>query len=496
MNRMEIDPRTRHFAAQVLYQIFPERFAIGGGLSSAQKLAHPAYALPGVIRRDWDERATAQDAGHQFFGGDLDGITDRLDHLEQLGVTGVYLTPIFEAPSNHKYDATDLHTVDAMFGGDAALQRLIAALHARGMELTLDAVLNHVSPRHPWFQAALAGHADYRDWFSFKADGSYLCWQDHAHMPELNLDHPGVRDALYRRPDSVIQAGLARGVDHWRFDVAQDLGMGLAQDLARCVHARFPQAGLVGELNGFAGAWFQAGGGYTGMMNYWHRTALLAWLSGEIGARQLHHALGDARQAYGLAGLLCSWNILASHDTPRLITALGDPSRARLAQLLQFTLPGVPLIYYGEEVGMRGGQDPDCRQPMRWNPALQDLEQLRWTRQLVALRRSQPALQWGELQLLGERLDGNVLAFLRDTGVPGEALLVLVNAGLEPLHATLLLPHSHWYDGVPLRDLLGGAPDLKVQAGSVRLQLAAGHAAVYRAFEPLERFTHFKPRNR
>ena len=149
MKTPAIDALTRRLASQVVYQIFPERFAIGGGLSSRDKLADPAYDLPGAVKRDWDDTTLNQSWGQQFFGGDLDGITSRLDYLADLGVTGVYLTPIFPAPSNHKYDATDFFSVDAMFGGEAALQRLIQALHARGMSLTLDAVLNHVSDQHP-----------------------------------------------------------------------------------------------------------------------------------------------------------------------------------------------------------------------------------------------------------------------------------------------------------------------------------------------------------
>ena len=123
--------------------------------------------------------------------------------------------------------------------------------------------------------------------------------------------------------------------------------------------ARQPQAGLLDELNGFSGSWFEAGGGFHGMMYYWYRTATLAWLGGEIDAVQMNHAVRDARMGYGLKGLLCSWNMLSSHDTPRLITSLGDAEKARLALLMQFTLPGVPLIYYGEEIGMEGGADPD-----------------------------------------------------------------------------------------------------------------------------------------
>ncbi|WP_374539350.1 glycoside hydrolase family 13 protein [Chitinimonas taiwanensis] len=490
------DAFTRKTASQVVYQIFPERFAIGGGLSSEAKLAQPAYDIPGVHKRGWDESTLQQPWGNQFYGGDLDGIADKLDYLSDLGVTGVYLTPVFSAPSNHKYDATDFFSIDPMFGGEAALKRLIDALHARGMSLTLDAVLNHVSDQHPWFLAAKAGDSDKRDWFTFNEQGEHQCWQDYGLMPELNLSNPAVRDVLYRQPHSLVQHWLEKGIDNWRFDVAQDVGIPFAQEMAECVGQRFPTAGLLGELNGYSASWFQAGGGFHGMMNYWYRTATLAWLAGEIDAVQMNAAVRDAREGYGLKGLLCSWNMLSSHDTPRLITTVGSEEKARTALVMQMTLPGVPLVYYGEEIGMEGGADPDCRRPMRWSEAEWNQTQRAWVKQLIAIRQANPALQYGEVTVLGDRLPGNALVFLRHTGQPGEAALVVVNQGEQPLRAKLLLPFSHWYDGVPLRDALGNAPELRVQAASVQLDVPAGASAIYQAYEPYQHYLFFKPRNR
>ncbi|MBV8659665.1 MAG: glycoside hydrolase family 13 protein [Burkholderiales bacterium] len=496
MKPIVLNEFVRRAASQVVYQIFPERFAIGGGLDSATKLANPAYNLPGAVKRDWNDSTLSQPWGQQFFGGDLDGIADKLDYLTDLGVTGIYLTPIFSAPSNHKYDATNFFEIDPMFGGEPALDRLLNSLHARKMTLTLDAVLNHVSDQHPWFVAAKAGDPQYRDWFTFTPDGGHLCWQDVDFMPELNLTHPPVLDALYRKPDSLVQYWLSKGIDNWRFDVAQDVGLHIAQDMARHVTARYPGCQLLGELNGFAGAWFDQQPGFHGMMNYWYRTALLAWLKGDIGAAQVNRAVADARSGYGLEGLLCSWNMLSSHDTPRLLTTLGDSARVQLAQLAQFTLPGIPLLYYGEEIGMAGGPDPDCRRPMRWNSTEWDHQQREWVKKLIAIRQSNPALQFGDVTVLGDRLNGNALIYLRHTGELGEAALVIVNLSDTPIEQTLLVPYSHWYDGVPLIDALGNAPGTRVAAGSVRLTVPAKSGAIYQATEPYQHYTFFKARNR
>lgn len=491
-----LDAFTRRAASQVVYQIFPERFAIGGGLSSAEKLAQPAYALPGAGLREWHESTQQQPWSQQFFGGDLDGICERLDYLSDLGITQLYLTPIFCAPSNHKYDATDWFCIDPMFGGDAALRRLCEALHARGMQLTLDAVLNHVSDQHPWFLAAQAGDPAYRDWFSYGADGQADCWQDCRSMPELKLANPAVRDRLYRQPDSLVQHWLAQGVDHWRFDVAQDVGQAVAEEMVAIVAQRYPDALLLGELNGFSGDWLRSGRGFHGMMNYWYRSALLAWLAGEIAGVQMHRAIVDAREAYGLKGLLCSWNMLSSHDTPRLITSLGSVEKARLAQFAQFTLPGVPLLYYGEEIGMQGGPDPDCRRTMCWDERQWDSAQHAWVKRLIAIRQGNPALQYGDVVVLGDRLPGNALVFLRHTEVPGQAALVVINPTDQPLRGRLLLPYSHWYDGVPLRDALGQAAEIKVQAASVMLDIAPNSGVIYEAYEPYQHYRYFKSRNR
>ncbi len=176
---------------------------------------------------------------------------------------------------------------------------------------------------------------------------------------------------------------------------------------------------------------------------------------------------------------------------------MGSAEKARLAMLMQFTMPGVPLVYYGEEIGMEGGADPDCRRPMRWSEADWNHTQRIWVKRLIAMRQANAALQYGDVIVLGDRLvNSNALVFLRHTDVPGEAALVVINLHDKPLNVLLLLPYSHWYDGVPLRDALGNAPDTKVQAASVRLSIAPQSGAVYEAVEPYQNYTFFKARNK
>lgn len=493
---------------QIVYQIFPDRFAIGQGHDPASKLALPFYHQPGFRRHLWDEAVIAsgldaaarqqalQQSGQVFYGGDLFGVMDRLDYLQDLGVTTLYFTPLFEAPSNHKYDAVTFERIDPMFGDEQALQQLLERLRQRGMGVIMDAALNHVSEHHPWFQEALAGHSPYKDWFTFgeAEDDSrrrYQCWWGFGHMPELNLHHPGVREPLFH----ALRHYLDMGIRGWRFDTGQDIGLPFVRAM-RSELAPYAGAELLGELMNYAGDWIGPDR-FTGVMNYYQRTTVLSWLDGRVGSRQANIALREGYEGHGHDGSLASWNMLASHDTPRLKHLLPDAADRTLALVAQFTLPGIPVIYYGEENGMEGAGDPDCRRPMIWDEARWDMATRDLYRQLIALRQAHPALWRGHLVVLGDRLDGSdALIWLRQTEQPGEAALVVLNRSSTPLDTHVLLPASHLYSTVVLQDALGQAPAIRVEGGLVHIQMGARQAGVFLPHEPLQDFRYFKERNR
>lgn len=485
---------------EVVYQIFPERFAIGAPHTSTSKLALPVYQAEGNSSRQWHELPAPRpdespNPGQVFYGGDLAGVVDRLDYLQALGVTTLYFTPIFKAPSNHKYDAVDFFSVDPMFGDEAALRRLIAELDRRGMGLILDAVLNHVNFRNPWFLAAKRGEAPYRDWFSFDAEGHHQCWWGNDYLAELNLENEALQDVLFKGKDSFLAHYLDMGIQGWRFDTAQDLGQKTARRIRAAIQPRFPEAQLLGELMSYAGGWLD-GSGYTGMMNYYFREALLAWLSGEIAHPQANLAMRDYYEGYGHEGALNSWLMLSSHDTMRLRNAMPELALRQLAIAAQFTLPGIPLIYYGEENGMHGGNDPDCRRAMVWDEAAWEVPMRETVRQMIALRQRLPALQTGRLLMLGERQSHNALVFARHTEVPGEVALVVLNLEDKPFRELIFVPYPHLYNSVPLQDQLDPtrAP-VKMGGGCVWLEAPAKGAAVYTPFEPHEHFRFYKARN-
>jgi alpha-glucosidase len=490
MPAMKTDPLW--LADQITYQIFPDRFAVGPPHTPATKLQQPEYNLAGYVTRRWDELPVNPPRGRDFFGGDLRGIRDRLDHIQSLGATCLYLTPIFIAPSNHKYDTTDFFTIDPQFGGEPALNELLAELKRRGLRLILDAVFNHVSDSHPWFIAARAGQPPYRDFFTWRADGRYECWRDFGNMPELNLANPILQDLLFRRPDSVLQKYLALGIDGWRFDVAVDVGLPVVRAMRDAIGRAYPDAVLLGEVMSFAGDWCRGDDVFHGVMNYYFRDALTAWLRGEISSRQVRRALTDYAQGYGPAGALRSWNMLSSHDTARLRHSLPDAAQRRLAVIAQFTLPGVPFIYYGEEIGMDGANDPDCRRPMIWDARRWDQDTLALYRQLIQIRHHHAALRRGALTVL----EADTLVFLRHTDRLDETALVALNPANEPYRQIVFTPHSHLYHALPMRNLLAPAQVVTMEAGNLRIELPPRSAAIFVPDDTrLSHYKFFKARN-
>ena len=461
----------------MIYQIFPERFAIGKPNDTKTKLAQPAYQRDGFTRHArWDEEPTG---GSDFFGGDLRGVIDHLDYVKDLGADAVYLTPIFTAYSNHKYDTVDFQSVDPMFGDEHVLGELIDALHRRGMQLILDAVFNHVGTEHPWFQAARRGEAPYREFFTFLADGKYLCWWGYDLLPELRIEHPLVARMLYRDPDSVLQRWLARGLDTWRFDAALDLGVGAAADIRSALAERFPRACLIGEVLSFGSEYCAGQDHFHGVMNYWFRYATLGWLQGTVSTRAYVSAISDYYNLYGHDAALRSWNILSTHDTPRLRNQLPDDAARKLALVLQFTLPGEPLVYYGEENGMEGGEDPLNRRTMRWEENDWDQTIRSFYKTLIGIRRSRRELREGRLLLLGEYLDGDAVAFIRHTDVPNQETLVVLNKSKQQLQQRLLVAHTYFEPRLWFRNLLSPDQHLQFYMASFELDLPPQSAAIY-----------------
>lgn len=484
----------------VFYQIFPDRFSDGVSDNNVRRGERRADGVVGVPRV-WGTLPNRATGSHEFFGGDLQGIVQRLDYIADLGVSALYVNPIFCAPSNHKYDVSDYTQVDPHFGGDEALIALRQALDARGMRLILDIAPNHCGATNAWFleaQEDLA--APTAEFFTFyQHPDDYAAWLGVRSLPKLNYRSERLRERMYAGADSIMRYWLRPPyrIDGWRIDVANmlarqgesQLGHKIGRGIRRAIKAENPDAYILGE-HFFDGTPQLQGDELDGVMNY--RGFLLPlrqWLIGveqnvsEGGAPR--HLLPTAALAEQWRGFLASvpwriavqqFNLLGSHDTPRFLTIVdGDSVRAQVAVVLLFTYPGVPSVYYGDEIGMLGGSDPDCRRCMSWDSATWNGDMRALYRQLAHLRRRSPALIAGGFQLLYAA--GETLAFQRES--EGERLIVVARRAEDRL-AELPVRHAGLADGVQLRDVLSGVEVFVVDGRVPLVGLGAIGAQIWR----------------
>lgn len=426
----------------VFYQIFPDRFARGPHASTDVQ--------------PWDAAPTRD----SFLGGDLDGVTGHLDHLVDLGVTALYLTPIFAAGTNHRYDTTDYLRIDPRLGDDAAFDRLVTAARRHGIRIVLDAVFHHCGYGHWAFQDVIANGPDsrYADWFTIdrfpietRPQPTYAtcsgCW----YLPKLNIGNPELREYLLR----VARHWTSRGIDGWRLDVPYMMDApGFWSEFRSTVRSQNPDAYLVAEVWDTATEW-TSGRTSDAAMNYRLRDALLAFLvdrrtGADVLAQEMDRIdaeVGDAATGYML-------NLLASHDTARTLTQCGgERELSLLAIRLLLSLRGAPMIYYGDEVGLRGFNDPECRGAMPWSPDQWDTGVLQAVQEGTRLRRDNVALRRGD-QLV-TAVDEDVVRVQR--GHVDQIVLVFANRAAHPRPVPL---------EVPARDLVTGRP---VPAGSFDL---------------------------
>lgn len=375
----------------IFYQIFPERFANGDPSND------PADVRP------WED---ANPGPHDFYGGDLQGVLDRIDYISSLGVNAIYFTPIFEAKTNHKYDTTDYLKVDPHFGDIELLKKLVNAFHDRGIRVILDAVFNHSGFWFVPFQDVIAKGPDsaYWDWFHIKEyplkyepKPSYHCFAFESHMPKLNTSNPEVRKYLL----GVAQYWVKEcDIDGWRLDVANEVDHAFWREFRKELKAIKPDFYILGEIWHDAMPWLQ-GDQFDAVMNYPATEAIIDFFAKEtIDAQQFAYQINRLLPLYPQQVNEAAFNILGSHDTPRLLTVARDEKRLMLAALFQFIFLGAPCIYYGDEVGMRGGQDPDCRRPMIWDVEEQNHELLDFYRNLIAFRKNHLALQDGSFRIV------------------------------------------------------------------------------------------------
>lgn len=486
-------------ADQVFYQIFPDRFSASGQDHTIKNDSYYHYAVQRkVIRKEWDEPLTEENASSTFYGGDLDGIVERLPYLQGIGVTALYLNPIFTAPSNHKYDTEDYYQVDPYLGGNDALVRLREETQKLGMRLILDGVFNHTGDTHPWFDryqqrtegAFYDPASPHRLRFTFTADGRVLDWKGNSTLPKLDFSSQAVVDSVYQADDSVLRHWLREPyqIDGWRLDVVHMLGEGgtargnlhhLA-GMYRAVKNENPQAYVFGEHFGDARRWLQAGV-EDGAMNYMgFALPVRSFLAGvdvayqpiHLDAQQCAEWMNGYRAGLSHTQQLAMFNQLDSHDTARFLTLLADkPQRMRMALVWLFTWIGVPCLYYGDEIGLDGGNDPFCRKPFPWDESRWDGDLLALTQRMTTLRHQSSALRRGGCMVVHARAD--TLVFVRQ--YEDETLLIALQRegeGLCVLPHSPIIPAGNW-------EKANGEGKLVREADNIELTLPPESATVW-----------------
>jgi cyclomaltodextrinase / maltogenic alpha-amylase / neopullulanase len=457
----------------VFYQIFPDRFA---------RSQHELCQKPATLE-DWPTLPTL----YSYKGGDLWGVLEKLDYLVNLGITALYLTPIFQSASNHRYHTHDYYVVDPMLGGMPAFQRLLDAAHERGMKIILDGVFNHASRGFFFFHDVLENgpHSPWLDWFHIQGwplspydterPANYLCWDNNRALPQFNHDNPQVREYLMAVGEYWIRAGI----DGWRLDVPECIETtGFWEEFRQRIKTINPEAYLVGEIWGDASPWLD-GSQFDGAMNYLFAASTIAFAAGERvqmehlreGSYQPYPALDAADYAQQIEELLnlYDWeiqltqlNLINSHDTARLRTiADNDRASVELATLLLLTFPGAPCIYYGDEVGMQGSIDPDSRRGFLPEPQW-DQQILSYHRDLIALRDRYTSLRTGTYKTV--YASGHVYAFERR--LENEILIVVVNADTHP--SQMALPSQ-----VKVATVLFGSGNASMADGHMQINLPA-----------------------
>lgn len=426
----------------VFYQIFPDRFRQGDPNNVPKPGAWSARGFS-VTNRPWGAPTLPwKEAGNlDFYGGDLPGIGQKIDYLLELGINALYLNPIFDSRSNHRYDVYDFFHIDRGVGGDEALAKLRADLSAAGIRLILDVTLNHIGSASPWFQDALNNpDSEYAEFFTiYERPDQYEMWMGVPSLPKINYRSEQVRDIMLRNPDSVLRHWMKPpySIDGWRLDVqntqarqgATQLGNKVGRILRKAIKTENPEAYIFGE-NFYDATSHLQGDELDGIMNYNGFTIpLWRWLAGKdqgldfrpeisdttpMTAQAFNDQLTQYRAAIPWVLARHQFNLLDSHDTSRILRKMdGDKTLLKLAASLLMTYPGTPCIYYGTEIGMDGGHDPDCRRCMPWDEAQWDTELRDEFRKMIQLRKTAPALIDGGYQHL--YADDGLLVFQRQS---------------------------------------------------------------------------------
>ena len=414
------------FLNTIIYQIFPDRF--NKAHDDRAKLKPNSF-----MYSDWNDLPVyVKDSEHriikwEFFGGNLKGIQEKIPYIKKLGAETVYINPVFEARSNHRYDTADYHKIDILLGGDEAFEELIDNMKKEKVHVVLDGVFNHTGKCSKYFANCKEPDSPYADWYTFNEDGTYDCWWGVDDLPAVNKNCKSFAEFAADSENSVVRYWSRKGIDGWRLDVADEISDVLLQKIRSAAEKEIKEPVVIGEV--WENASNKISYGQRKMYftkpelhthtNYVFRDSLLAFLDGSSSGYDLAEVFETIKETYPKHNFLAQVNMTGSHDVERLMTMMLNITKSdrRLARdlvkcysLIQFTAAGVPLVYYGDETCLEGGKDPDNRRTYPWGK--EDKEMIEWFSKLAEMRKNNSTFIYGDAQYFGES-DGNVFAMIR-----------------------------------------------------------------------------------
>ncbi|MDI6802878.1 MAG: glycoside hydrolase family 13 protein [Bacteroidota bacterium] len=424
-------------ADAIYYQIFPERF-YNADTTNDPPNTQPWGAIPKY---------------NNYFGGDLNGVIEKLDYIQDLGVNAIYFNPVFESNSNHKYHTTDYFKIDDNFGDDKIFKQLLDECHKRGIRVVIDGVFNHTGIEFFAFKDIVEKekNSKYLNWFkvhSFPvqlppAKPNYEAWWGIGDLPKLMAEEPDVKKHLF----DATQKWTAMGIDGWRLDVPNEMSHDFWIEWRKLVKSINPDCYIVGEIWEDATPWLK-GDQFDAVMNYLFRDAVnLYFVFNKLNVKQFDSLLAIPRK-YPKEVQYALQNLVGSHDTERFFTLTkGNTEKAKLAALFQMTYIGAPMVYYGDEIGMMGGRDPDCRRTMVWDSLHWNIDLRNFYKKLIDLRKQNKVFSRGSYKTILTDGKRNLFGFLRE--LENEKAIVILNNSNKCQTVELQSPNKNvkkWVD--------------------------------------------------
>ncbi len=419
LNKIDLAKAPTWVKSTIWYQIFPDRFANG----------NPAISPENVM--PWGSKPEYAN----FMGGDLEGVISKLDYLQDLGINGLYFCPIFKAPSNHKYDTIDYMEIDPHFGDKTTFKRLVEEAHARGIRVMLDAVINHAGSKSPFFQDVIdhQEQSQYKEWFHIKEfpvsleKKNFETFAFSAGMPKFNTENEACREYLLNMLTYWIQEF---DIDGWRLDVANEVDHSFWREFRKRAKAIKSDVYILGEIWHDAKPWLR-GDQFDAVMDYPIHDAICDFACrNRFDAEHFKYAINEALIRYPRNINEVTFALLDSHDTERIVyRAKGNLDLTRLCYILLFSYTGSLSLYYGAEIGLDGGADPDCRRAMPWDEVDKPSKFNQFMRKLIQLRKSVHALRSAEFEWI--KADQSPVVIYRKKSVEGNVLIMMNTSAIE-----------------------------------------------------------------